>query len=237
MATDKVTAANKRIAAAASADTAAKRLASGPVGAKMIEMLEVPSFARGLKPSMLFDLAKDKGVISKEQQADFTKRVGKDRTALAEFNKIVTEAGEPRLAYRGQSPVQIEMLRAKGLSQATRFNKAERVDLLKNTEKFIKEAAEMDAPKDVKEKTFLNQMKKAYGDFANNPTVRKIASKALSFLALLPSGPLDALELLPPDLILELQRDLNIFEEPRAEDLVAKSGVMSIKDITGPIGV
>ena len=86
MATDKVTAANKRIAAAASADTAAKRLASGPVGAKMIEMLEVPSFARGLKPSMLFDLAKDKGVISKEQQADFTKRVGKDRTALAEFN-------------------------------------------------------------------------------------------------------------------------------------------------------
>ena len=114
-------------------------IAKGPVGAKMIEMLEVPSFARGLKPSMLFDLAKDKGVISKEQQADFTKRVGKDRTALAEFNKIVTEAGEPRLAYRGQSPVQIEMIRAKGLTPATAANQPERINVIKQTNKIFNE--------------------------------------------------------------------------------------------------
>ena len=129
-------------------------IAKGPVGAKMIEMLEVPSFAKGLKPSMLFDLAKDKGLITKEQQADFTKRVGRDRTALAEFNKIVTEAGEPRLAYRGQSPLQIEILRARSLLPPTAANQPERIRTLKTTANLIKEAAEMDAPKDVKEKTW-----------------------------------------------------------------------------------
>ena len=235
MAKDKVTAANKRIAAAASADTAAKRLASGPVGAKMIEMLEVPSFARGLKPSMLFDLAKDKGIITKEQQADFTKRVGRDRTALADFNKIVTEAGEPRLAYRGQSPLQIEILRARNLMPATAANQPERIRTLKTTANLVKEAAEMDASKDVKEKTFLNQMKKAFGDFSKNPVVRNIARRALSIIQLMPSGPLDALEFLPPDLLMQLQEDMNMGDmkpEPAAE-----GGIMSINDITGPIGV
>ena len=234
MATDKVTAANKRIAAAASADTAAKRLASGPVGAKMIEMLEVPSFARGLKPSMLFDLAKDKGIITKEQQADFTKRVGKDRTALAEFNKIVTEAGEPRLAYRGQTPLQIEILRARNLMPATAANQPERIRTLKTTANLIKEAAEMDASKDVKEKTFLDQMKKAFGDFSKNPIVRNIARRALSIIQLMPSGPLDALEFLPPDLLMQLQQDMNMGDmkpEPAAE-----GGIMSIDKMIKPIG-
>ena len=233
MATDKVTAANRKIAAAASRDTA-RKIAQGPVGAKMIEMLEVPSFARGLKPSMLFDLAKDKGIITKEQQADFTKRVGKDRTALAEFNKIVTEAGEPRLVYRGQSPLQIEILRARGLSQPTAANQPERIRTLKTTANLVKEAAEMDAPKDVKEKTFLKQMKKAFGDFSKNPVVRNIARRALSIIQLMPSGPLDALEFLPPDLLMQLQQDMNM---DRLPEPVAKGGIMSINDMTGPIGV
>jgi len=235
MATDKVTAANKRIAAAASADTAAKRLASGPVGAKMIEMLEVPSFARGLKPSMLFDLAKDKGIITKEQQADFTKRVGRDRTALADFNKIVTEAGQPRLVYRGQSPLQIEILRAKGLSQPTAANQPERIRTLKTTSTLVKKAAEMDAPKDVKEKTFLDDMKKAFGDFSKNPVVRNIARRALSIIQMMPSGPLDALEFLPPDLLMQLQQDMNMGD--MKPESAAEGGIMSINDITGPIGV
>ena len=234
MATDKVTAANKRIAAASSADTAAKRLASGPVGAKMIEMLEVPSFARGLKPSMLFDLAKDKGIITKEQQADFTKRVGRDRTALADFNKIVTEAGEPRLAYRGQSPLQIEILRARNLMPATAANQPERIRTLKTTANLVKEAAEMDAPKDVKEKTFLNQMKKAFGDFSKNPIVRNIARRALSIIQMMPSGPLDALEFLPPDLLMQLQQDMNMGDmKPKP---AAEGGIMSIDEMIKPIG-
>ena len=221
MVTDKVTAANRKIA-------------QGPVGAKMIEMLEVPSFAKGLKPSMLFDLAKEEGIITKEQQADFSKRVGKDRTALAEFNKIVTEAGQPRLVYRGQSPLQIEILRARGLSQPTAANQPERIRTLKTTANLVKEAAEMDAPKDVKEKTFLKQMKKAFGDFSKNPVVRNIARRALSIIQLMPSGPLDALEFLPPDLLMQLQQDMNM---DRLPEPVAKGGIMSINDMTGPIGV
>ena len=85
---DKVLQANKKIAKAAAKDTA-KNLASGPVGTKMMEMMDVPSFAKGLTPQMLIDLAKSKNIITPEQQADFKNRVGKDRTALAQFNEIV----------------------------------------------------------------------------------------------------------------------------------------------------
>ena len=209
-------------------------IAKGPVGAKMIEMLEVPSFAKGLKPSMLFDLAKDKGLITKEQQADFTKRVGKDRTALGEFNKIVIDAGEPRLAYRGQTPIQIEMIRARNLMPATAENQPERIRTLKTTSTLVKEAAEMDATTDVKQKTFLDQMRKAFGDFADSPVVKKITQNALKIIALLPSGPLDALDFLPPDLIMQLQQDMNIGDmKPKP---AAEGGLMSIDKMIKPIG-
>ena len=209
-------------------------IAKGPVGAKMIEMLEVPSFAKGLKPSMLFDLAKDKGLITKEQQADFTKRVGKDRTALGEFNKIVIDAGEPRLAYRGQTPLQIEMIRARNLLPATAANQPERIRTIKTTSTLIKEAAEMDATTEVKQKTFLDQMRKAFGDFADSPVVKKITQNALKILALIPSGPLDALEFMPPDLIMQLQQDMNMGDMKPEE--VAKGGIMSIDEMIKPIG-
>ena len=99
---DKVTQANKRIAAQSA------KTASGPVGAKMMEMMDVPSFAKGLTPQILIDLAKDKKIITPEQQADFKNRVGKDRKALQEFNEMVTKADEPRLQtcllYTSPSP-------------------------------------------------------------------------------------------------------------------------------------
>ena len=209
-------------------------IAKGPVGAKMIEMLRTPSFARGLSPSMLFDLAKDKGIITKEQQADFKSRVGKDRTALADFNKIVTEAGEPRLAYTTQSPLQLELLKEKGLSRATSFNKTERINLLKTTDKLVKEAAEMDAPTDVKQKTFLDQMRKSFADFADNPVVKRIANNALKILAFIPSGPLDALEFMPKDLMLQLQEGMNMGDmEPEP---AAMGGMMNINDMITPVG-
>lgn len=209
-------------------------IAKGPVGAKMIEMLRTPSFARGLSPSMLFDLAKDKGIITKEQQADFKSRVGKDKTALQDFNKIVTEAGEPRLAYTTQSPLQLELLKEKGLSRATSFNKTERINLLKTTDKLVKEAAEMDAPTDVKQKTFLDQMRKSFADFADNPVVKRIANNALKILAFIPSGPLDALEFMPKDLMLQLQEGMNIGDmEPEP---AAMGGMMNINDMITPVG-
>ena len=208
-------------------------IAKGPVGAKMVEMLRTPSFARGLSPSMLFDLAKDKGIITKEQQADFKSRIGKDKTALQDFNKIVTEAGEPNLAYRTQSPLQMELLREKNLLPATSLNKTERINLLKTTDKLVNEAAEMDATTDVKQKTFLDDMRKAFGDFADNPVVKKITQNALKILAFIPSGPLDALEFMPPDLIMQLQQDINM---DRLPEPAAKGGIMSIDEMIKPIG-
>ena len=208
-------------------------IAKGPVGAKMIEMLKTPSFARGLSPSILFDLAKDKGLITPEQQADFKSRVGKDKTALQDFNRIVTEAGEPNLAYRTQSPLQLELLSEKGLSRATSFNKTERINLLKTTDKLINEAAEMDATTDVKQKTFLDDMRKAFGDFADNPVVKRITQNALKILAFIPSGPLDALEFMPPDLIMQLQQEINM---DRLPEPAAKGGIMSIDEMIKPIG-
>ena len=228
---DKVTAANKKIAKAASRDTAkkmatARKLASGPVGAKMIEMMDVPSFARGLTPQILIDLAKDKGIITPEQQADFKNRVGRDRTALQEFNEIVTKADEPRLAYKGQSPEQIELLRAKGLTPATSMNKTQRISVLKDTHTLLNEAASMDAPKEVKEKVFLEGMRKKFGAFADNPIVRKIASKALMILGAFPTS----LDFIPMDLLEEGMDMMN----PKPE-MVAKGGIMNINEITRPI--
>jgi len=219
---DKVTQANKRIAAQSA------KTASGPVGAKMMEMMDVPSFAKGLTPQILIDLAKSKEIITPEQQADFTRRVGKDRTALAEFNEIVTKADEPRLAYKGQSPVQIEMLRAKGLMPATALNKTERITLLKDTNTLLNEAASMDAPKEVKEKTFLEAMRKKFGDFADNPIVRKIASRALMILNAIPTS----VDFIPMDL---LEEGMNMMDAK--PEMVAKGGIMNINDITRPVGV
>ena len=226
---DKVTAANKRIAAAAAKDTAAKRLASGPVGAKMIEMLDVPSFARGLTPQILIDLAKSKNIITKEQQTDFKNRVGKDRTALAEFNEIVTKADEPRLAYKGQSPLQIELLRSRNKLPATAINKTGRITDLKTANEILNDAVKMDAPKEIKEQTFLDNMRKAFGDFADNPTIKKIARGALMILNGIPT----AVDFIPMSLLEQTLGTMDGSKEIKA----AKGGMMNINDITRPIGV
>jgi hypothetical protein len=220
---DKVTAANKRIAAQSA------KAASGPVGAKMMEMMDVPSFAKGLTPQILIDLAKDKKIITPEQQADFKNRVGKDRTALAEFNEMVTKADEPRLAYKGQSPAQIEMLRAKNLMPATSINKTQRITLLKDTHTLLNEAASMDAPKEVKEKTFLEGMRKKFGDFADNPIVRKIASRALMILGAFPT----ALDFIPMSL---LEEGMDMMDK-KDDNVYAGGGIVGINDITKPVGV
>tara|TARA_R100000008_G_scaffold66933_1_gene43984 strand:+ start:42 stop:713 length:672 start_codon:yes stop_codon:yes gene_type:complete len=218
---DKVTAANKKIAKAAS------KMATGPAGASI---LDIPTFAKGMTPQMLFDLAKDKGVITKEQQADFTRRVGKDRRALAEFNEIVSKSEHPRLRYVGQSPEQVAMMRAKGLWPQTAANKAERVNIIKQSKKFLDEAASMDAPRETKIQTFLQSMKTAFGEFADTPIVRKIANKALMILKVIPTGPLDALDFIPQDIF--EQDFLNMDREP---EMVAKGGIMNINEVTRPI--
>ena len=201
------------------------KAAAGPAG---VSILDIPTFAKGMTPQILFDLAKDKGIITKEQQADFTRRVGKDRTALAEFNEIVSKADEPRLRYVGQSPEQIAMIRAKGLYPQTSLNKTQRVNLLKQSKKFLDEAASMDAPRETKIQTFLQSMKGAFGELADTPIVKKIANKALMILKFIPSGPLDALEFIPQDI---LERGLM----DREPEMVAKGGIMNINEVTRPL--
>jgi hypothetical protein len=193
-----------------------------------MEMMDVPSFAKGLTPQILIDLAKDKKIITKEQQADFKNRVGKDRTALAEFNEIVTKSDQPNLMYKGQSPAQIEMLRAKGLMPATAINKTQRITLLKDTHTLLNEAASMDAPKEVKEQAFLQNMKKLFGDFADNPIVRKIAGRALMLLNAIPTS----LDFIPIDL---LEEGMDMMDAK--PEMAAKGGIMNINDITRPVGV
>jgi len=217
---DKVTAANKKIAKAAS------KMTQGPVGASI---LDIPTFAKGMTPQMLIDLAKSKGVITKEQQADFKSRVGKDRRALAEFNEIVSKSEHPRLRWVGQSPEQVAMMRAKNLWPQTSANKLQRVDLIKKSKQFLDEAASMDAPRETKIQTFLQSMKTAFGEFADTPIVRKIASKALMILKVIPTGPLDALDFIPQDIF---EMDLM---NPEPPPMVAKGGIININEMTRPL--
>jgi len=140
----------------------------------------------------------------------------------------VTKADEPRLAYKGQSPAQIEMLRAKNLMPATAINKTERITLLKDTNTLLNEAASMDASKEIKEKTFLEGMRKKFGDFADNPIIRKIASRALMILNAIPN----AVDFIPMDL---LEEGMDMMDAK--PEMAAKGGIMNINDITRPVGV
>jgi len=221
---DKVTQANKKIAESASK---AAKAARGITGAGI---LDIPTFAKGMTPQMLIDLAKDKGVITKDQQANFKSRIGKDRTALAEFNEIVSKSEHPRLRWVGQSPEQVAMMRAKGLWPQTSANKAQRVDIIKKSKQFLDEAASMDAPRETKIKTFLQSMKTAFGEFADSPIVKKIAGKALMILKVIPTGPLDALDFIPADIF---EMDL-LNPEP---EMVAKGGMMNINEMTRPLNL
>ena len=221
---DKVTQANKKIAESASK---AAKAARGITGAGI---LDIPTFAKGMTPQMLIDLAKDKGVITKDQQANFKSRIGKDRTALAEFNEIVSKSEHPRLRWVGQSPEQVAMMRAKNLWPQTSANKTQRVDIIKKSKKFLDEAASMDAPRETKIKTFLQSMKTAFGEFADSPIVRKIAGKALKILTIIPTGPLDALDFIPADIF---EMDL-LNPEP---EMVAKGGMMNINEMTRPLNL
>ena len=205
--------------------------ATGPAGASRFEL---PSFTKGISPQLLIDNARSQGIITKEQQADFKSRVGKDRTALQEFNEIVKKSKNPNLQYRGITPEQLEMIKEKKLFPMTAANKTARINLLKTTKTFLDEASAMDATTDVKQKTFLDQMRKAFGDFADNPVVKKITQNALKILAFIPSGPLDALEFMPKDLMLQLQEGMNMGDMQPEE--AAKGGIMSIDEMIRPVG-
>ena len=100
--------------------------------------------------------------------------------------------------------------------------------MLKDTNTLLNQAAAMDAPKEVKEQAFLQNMKKLFGDFADNPVIRKIARGALMILNGIPN----AVDFIPMSALEEAMGMLD--PEPRE---VAKGGMMNINDITRPVGV
>jgi len=87
----------------------------------------------------------------------------------------------------------------------------------------------MDATKEVKEKTFIEAFRKKFGDFADNPVIRKIARGALMILNGIPN----AVDFIPISLLEETLGTMDGSKEIKA----AKGGMMNINDITRPVGV
>ena len=141
----------------------------------------------------------------------------------------MTKADEPRLAYKGQSPLQIELLRSRNMLPATAINKTGRITDLKTANEILNDAVKMDAPKEIKEQTFLDNMRKAFGDFADNPTIKKIARGALMILNGIPT----AVDFIPMSLLEQTLGTMDGSKEIKA----AKGGMMNINDITRPVGV
>ena len=225
---DKVTAENKRIAKASAA--------RGPAGAGIFEL---PTFAKGMTPQMLFDLAKDTGAITPEQQADFTRRVGKDRRALQEFNELVAKSGYPKLKYQGIQPELLEAFRSQGAGRMTAENKNMRVNTAKVAKETFDEVNAMDAPKETKIKNFVDKF------MSKVPNVSPQAAMNLArrFVSMFFGGPSTFLgESLANDPEFQ-QRLLSnpslayIFGAEQPQMNLAGGGIASINDITRPVGV
>ena len=99
--------------------------------------------------------------------------------------------------------------------------------MLKDTHTILNEAAAMDAPKEVKEKTFLDSMRKKFGDFADNPVVRKIASRALMILGAFPT----ALDFIPMSL---LEEGMDMMDAK--PEMAAKGGMINKNSSMGLFG-
>ena len=99
-----------------------------------------------------------------------------------------------------------------------------------NTNLTPDQQAEMEqARKEIKEQTFLDNMRKAFGDFADNPTIKKIARGALMILNGIPT----AVDFIPMSLLEQTLGTMDGSKEIKA----AKGGMMNINDITRPVGM
>ena len=225
---DKVTAENKRIAKASAA--------RGPAGAGIFEL---PTFAKGMTPQMLFDLAKDRGAITPEQQADFTRRVGKDRRALAEFNELVAKAGYPKLKYQGIQPELLEVFRSQGTGRMTAANKPTRVNTTKIAQETFDEVNAMDAPKETKIKNFVDKFMSRVPDVSP----QAVMNLARKFVSMFFGGPSTFLgESLANDPEFQ-QRLLSnpslayIFGAEQPQMYLAGGGIATMDDMIRPIGM
>ena len=218
---DKVTAENKRIAKASAA--------RGPAGAGIFEL---PTFAKGMTPQMLFDLAKDRGAITPEQQADFTRRVGKDRRAIQEFNELVAKSGYPKLKYQGIQPELLEVFRSQGAGRMTAENKPTRVNTTKIAQETFDEVNAMDAPRETKIQRFMD----GFMSKVQNVSPQAAMNLARRFVMMFFGGP--GAFMTGADLMSEQANQeamSKIFGKPIKN--LAGGGIASINDITKPVGV
>ena len=216
---DKVTAENKRIAKASAA--------RGPAGAGIFEL---PTFAKGMTPQMLFDLAKDRGAITPEQQADFTRRVGKDRRALQEFNELVAKAGYPKLKYQGIQPELLEAFRSQGAVPMKAENKNMRVNTAKVAQETFDEVNAMDAPRETKIQRFMD----GFMSKVQNVSPQAAMNLARRFVMMFFGGP--GASMLGADMMSEQANQeamSKIFGQPMN---LAGGGIASINDIIKPVG-
>jgi hypothetical protein len=224
---DKVTQANRKIAKASS------KAARGPVGAGIFEL---PTFAKSMTPTMLFDLAKDRGFITREEQADFTRRVGKDPRALAEYNKKVPSS----LKYQGIQPELKGVFASQGATPMTADNKKLRADTSKLAKKTFDQVNAMDAPKETKIQKFME----IFVSKAKNVSPEAALNLAKRFvIGLFFGGPSTFLgESLANDPEFQ-QRLLSnpslayIFGAEQPQMNLAGGGIASINDIIKPLGV
>jgi hypothetical protein len=215
---DKVTAENKRIAKASAA--------RGPAGAGIFEL---PTFAKGMTPQMLFDLAKDRGAITPEQQADFTRRVGKDRRALQEFNELVAKAGYPKLKYQGIQPELLEVFRSQGTGRMTAENKPTRVNTTKIAQETFDEVNAMDAPKETKIKNFVDKFMSRVPDVSP----QAVMNLARKFVMMFFGGP----SMIGADMMSEQANQEAMSKIFGGTQSYAGGGIASMDDMIKPIGM
>jgi len=215
---DKVTAENKRIAKASAA--------RGPAGAGIFEL---PTFAKGMTPQMLFDLAKDRGAITPEQQADFTRRVGKDRRALQEFNELVAKAGYPKLKYQGIQPELLEVFRSQGTGRMTAANKPTRVNTTKIAQETFDEVNAMDAPKETKIKNFVDKFMSRVPDVSP----QAVMNLARRFVMMFFGGP----STIGADMMSEQANQEAMSKIFGGTQSYAGGGIATINDMIRPIGM
>ena len=209
---DKVTAANKKIAATA---------ARGPAGAGIFEL---PTFAKSMTPTMLFDLAKDKGFITQAEQADFTRRVGKDPTALAEFNKKVPS----NLKYQGIQPELKGVFASQGATPMTSQNKNLRVNTSKIAKETFDEVNAMDAPRETKIQKFVDD----FMSKVKNVSPQAALNLARRFVMMFFGGP----STIGADMMSEQANQeamSKIFGQPMN---FAGGGMMNMDEMTRPLG-
>ena len=229
MATDKVTAANRKIAAASAKQ---KNVPAAGLGS-----FDTPSFAKGLNPRQLFQAALNQDFITQAEFDDFDKRLGKDASAVEEFNKKVPN----KLKYVKQQPEVKGIMQAAGFTSETKVNKPERIKLITLADKTLKEVENMGGSRADKIRAFADKFISDATPMIKNPgAVINFARRFISsFFLGGPSTFLGESLATDPEFQEQLLSDPTIssFFGAKSEPMAFKEGgIATINSMIRPIG-